>query len=284
MKHGSLFKQASIGFIWIWLTAFALVPSIMVLMASVLERGESEFIAFSFTAKNYFRIFDPLYWHVFWSSITLASLTTVLCLVFGYPFAYLLARSRSRYRQILLLLVIIPFWTSSLIRTYAMIVILKTKGILNNALLGAGLIDRPLAILYTDTAVLIGLAYSLLPFMVLPLYSSIEKLDIRIIEAAGDLGANRAMTFAKIIVPLTMPGIVAGSMLVFLPALGMFYIPDMLGGARTLLVGNLIRNQFLSARDWPFGSAVSVVLTVVMALMLLVYYRSVRMTHRGEPL
>jgi spermidine/putrescine transport system permease protein len=183
-----------------------------------------------------------------------------------------------------LLLVIVPFWTSSLIRTYAMIVILKTKGILNNALLGAGLIDRPLAILYTDTAVLIGLAYSLLPFMVLPLYSSIEKLDTRIIEAAGDLGANRAVTFAKIIVPLTMPGIVAGSMLVFLPALGMFYIPDMLGGARTLLVGNLIRNQFLSARDWPFGSVVSVVLTVVMALMLLVYYRSVRMTHRREPI
>ena len=280
MKQVGLFRQVSIGIIWVWLALFALVPSVMVFFASFLTRGETEFFLFAFNPGNYLRMFDSLYVQVFLSSFYLAALTTVLCLLCGYPFAYLLARSRSRYRHILLLLVIIPFWTSSLIRTYAMIILLKTKGIVNNVLLWAGIIDRPLAILYTDAAVFIGLVYSLLPFMVLPLYSSIEKLDPRIIEAARDLGANRPRTFAKIIIPLTMPGIVAGSMLVFLPALGMFYIPDLLGGAKTLLVGNLIKNQFLSARDWPFGSAVSMVLTAVMALMLLVYYKSVRMTHR----
>jgi spermidine/putrescine transport system permease protein len=283
MNRDSIFKHASVGVIASWLFLFVLIPTLMVLAASLLSRGEAELVRFPLTLENYLRIIDPLYLDVFLNSFYLAALSTLLCLLIGYPFAYLLARTAVRHRRFLLVLVIIPFWTSSLVRTYAIIIILKTKGILNSLLLWAGVIDRPLALLYTDAAVFIGLVYSLLPFMVLPLYASIEKLDIRLVEAARDLGATRTATFIRIIIPLTMPGIIAGSMLVFLPALGIFYIPDLLGGAKTLLVGNLIKNQFLSARDWPFGSAVSAVLTMVMALMLLVYYKSVQMTRKQEP-
>ncbi len=271
MKADRPVRWLSIGAIWAWMGLFALIPSLMVLGASLLTRGETEFVSLPLTVSNYLRLLDPIYLEVLWSSSSLASLTTLSCLILGYPFAYLLARSNSRHKRLMLLLVIIPFWTSSLVRTYAIIILLKTKGVLNSLLLWTGLIQSPLNLLYTDLAVLVGLTYSLLPFMVLPLYASIEKLDVRLLEAARDLGAGRLTTFTRIVLPLTLPGIVAGSMLVFLPALGMFYIPDLLGGAKTLLVGNLIKNQFLSARDWPFGSAVSVMLTVLMAAMLLLY-------------
>ena len=271
MKADRPVRWLSIGAIWAWMGLFALIPSLMVLGASLLTRGETEFVSLPLTVSNYLRLLDPIYLEVLWSSASLASLTTFSCLILGYPFAYLLARSSSRHKRLMLLLVIIPFWTSSLVRTYAIIILLKTKGVLNSLLLWTGLIQNPLNLLYTELAVLVGLTYSLLPFMVLPLYASIEKLDVRLLEAARDLGAGRLTTFTRIVLPLTLPGIVAGSMLVFLPALGMFYIPDLLGGAKTLLIGNLIKNQFLSARDWPFGSAVSVMLTVLMAAMLLIY-------------
>ncbi len=274
MKREDPFKWVSVGTIWLWLGLFALVPTLMMLAASFLTRGEETFFELTPTAANYLRMLDPLYIGVFQSSFNLAALTTLFCLAAGYPFAYFLTRVRSRYKNLLLLLVIIPFWTSSLVRTYALIIILKTKGVLNSVLLWTGLIDRPLALLYTDAAVLVGLTYSLLPFMILPLYASIEKLDHRLIEAARDLGASKTIIFARIIIPLTLPGIIAGCILVFLPALGMFYIPDLLGGAKTMLVGNLIKNQFLSARDWPFGAALSVALTLVMACMLAIYYKT----------
>ncbi|MCZ6914823.1 MAG: ABC transporter permease subunit, partial [Rickettsia endosymbiont of Ixodes persulcatus] len=196
-----------------------------------------------------------------------------ICLCLGYPFAYILARLKSKYKSLLLFLVIIPFWTSSLIRTYAIISILKAKGLLNTILLSLGIIHQPLSILYTGTAVMIGLVYSLLPFMILPLYANIEKLDIQFIDAARDLGANTVIIFMRVILPLTLPGIVGGIILVFLPAMSMFYIPDILGGAKSLLVGNLIQNEFLSAHNWPLGSAVSMVLTLSMGLLLLVYRR-----------
>ncbi|MGD9503283.1 MAG: spermidine/putrescine ABC transporter permease PotB [Syntrophobacteraceae bacterium] len=283
MNRDGLFKRVSVNAIALWLVLFVLVPSVLVLASSLLTRGDAQLVRAPLTFENYRRIADPLYLDIFLSSFYLAALSTLICLVVGYPFAYLLARTSPRYRRNLLLMVIIPFWTSSLVRTYAMIIILKTKGLLNSLLLWAGLIHAPLTILYTDAAIFIGLVYSLLPFMVLPIYASVEKLDSRLMEAARDLGASRTATFVRVVIPLTMPGIIAGSMLVFLPALGMFYIPDLLGGAKTLLIGNLIKNQFLSARDWPFGSAASVVLTLVMAVMLLVYYKSVWATRRQEP-
>jgi len=282
MKGDLWFQRVSVGTTWFWLAAFALIPNVMVVAASLLERGDRDFIRFALSLESYRRLLDPLYLRVLWNSLYLAALSTLTCLAMGYPFAYLLARVPRRYSRLLLLLVIIPFWTSSLIRTYAIIIILKTRGVVNNLLLWTGLIQAPLELLHNDRAIFIGLVYTLLPFMVLPLYAAIEKLDPLLVEAARDLGAGWLKTFARVVIPLTLPGIVAGSMLVFLPALGMFYIPDLLGGARTLLVGSLIRNQFLAARDWPFGAALSVVLTAVMTLLLLVYARSRRLAYRGD--
>lgn len=281
MKVKEPFKFAAVGVIGFWLIAFALLPNLLVVVASVLERGGDEFVALVFTPDNYRRLFDPLYLGVLLDSLWLAAVTTALCLLLGYPFAYLLTRMPARWRSALLLLVIIPFWTSSLVRTYAMVVILQTNGWLNQILLGLGVIAEPLDLLYTESAVIVGMLYALLPFMILPLYAVLEKLDRRLIEAARDLGAGRVTIFRRIILPLTLPGIVAGCMLTFLPGLGMFYVADLLGGAKAMLVGNLIRDQFLSARDWPFGAAASVLLTVFMGLLLWAYYLSSRRASRG---
>jgi spermidine/putrescine transport system permease protein len=280
MSNHNYFKIMGIGMVAGWLVVFAAVPNLMVLAASLLTRDETRLISPFFTVENYRRFFNPVYFSVFAQSFKLALTTTALCLLFGYPFAYLVARGGWLNKNLLLLLVIIPFWTSSLVRTYALMILLKANGLVNTALIQLGLIDGPLQLMYTDAAMLLGLTYSLLPFMILPVYASIEKLDGRLLEAARDLGAGPATTFWRITLPLTLPGIIAGVMLTFLPALGMFYIADVLGGARTLLVGNLIRNQFLTARDWPLGSATSIVLNLVMAAMLFIYYRSVKTMSR----
>lgn len=276
MKNDNTFKHFSIATIWIWLGFFALVPNVLVFMTSMLSQGDNELVRLQLTLINYFDLFDTIYLRIFIHSIWLAGLCTLLCLIVGYPFAYILARINDRYKGLLLLLVIIPFWTSSLIRSYAIVTILKAKGMMNSLLLWAGIIHHPLQLLYSGTAVVIGLVYSLLPFMILPLYANIEKLDIRLVDAARDLGAKKIRVFLKVILPLTTPGIIAGVMLVFLPAMSMFYIPDLLGGAKTLLVGNLIENQFLAARNWPMGSTVSIILTLLMGLMLLLYWRSAK--------
>lgn len=266
------FKYSTITIIWLWLAIFALVPILLVLVTSMLQQGDNELVRLQLTANNYLELFDPLYIKIFIRSFYIAGICTFICFLVGYPFAYLVARSSPRYKGLLLLLVIIPFWTSSLIRTYAIIGMLKTHGILNAVLLWLGIIDKPLQLLYSNTAALIGLAYSLLPFMILPIYANIEKLDFRLVDAARDLGANKLIVLLKIILPLTLPGIIAGAMLVFLPAMSLFYVTDMLGGAKTLLLGNLLENQFLASRNWPFGSAASIFLIILMGLMLLVYW------------
>lgn len=281
MRIREPFKLTAVGVIWFWLLAFALLPNLLVVIASFLERGRDEFVALAFTLESYRRLLDPLYLSVLLDSLYLAAVTTALCLLLGYPFAYLLTRQSARWRAVLLLLVIIPFWTSSLVRTYAMMIILQGNGLLNQLLLGLGLIAEPLELLYTESAVILGMSYALLPFMILPLYAALEKLDRRLIEAARDLGAGWVTIFLRIILPLTLPGIIAGCMLTFLPGLGMFYVADLLGGAKALLVGNLIRDQFLSSRDWPFGAAASVLLTVLMGLLLWAYYLSSRRAERG---
>ncbi|MDS4020352.1 MAG: spermidine/putrescine ABC transporter permease PotB [Candidatus Competibacter sp.] len=281
MRPREPFKLVAIGTIWFWLIAFALLPNLLVVIASFLERGTDEFVVSILTLDSYRRLLDSLYLSVLLDSFYLSAVTTLLCLLLGFPFAYLLAESPARWRPVLLLLVIIPFWTSSLVRAYAMVIILQTNGLLNQILLKLGLIAEPLELLYTEPAVIAGMLYTLLPFMILPLYGSLEKLDRRLIEAARDLGAGRVTIFRRIILPLTLPGIIAGCMLTFLPGLGMFYVADLLGGAKAMLVGNLIRDQFLSARDWPFGAAASVVLTVLMSLLLWAYYLSARRTSQG---
>lgn len=270
-KKLPLFAKISIGLLSFWLLLFAFLPNLLVLVASFLTKGETEFLIYDGTLSNYAKIADPLYLSIFLSSFKIAVITTISTLILAYPFAFILATTTKKYRSILLLLVIIPFWTSSLVRTYALIAILKTKGLLNALLLYLGFIDTPLEIMYTQTAVYIGMTYTLLPFMILPIYASIEKIDMRLLEAAKDLGASTIAQFTKIIIPLSLPGIIAGATLVFLPSLGMFFIADILGGAKDLIVGSFIRNQFLTFRDWPFGSSAAVVLTLIMFFMIYLY-------------
>ncbi|MGE4319453.1 MAG: spermidine/putrescine ABC transporter permease PotB [Deferribacterales bacterium] len=274
MNEKNRFKTLSISLISFWLIVFVLVPVLMVFTVSLLTCEVPGEIKQPFTLNNYREMFDPVFLKVIFDSFKMAFETTLICLIAGFPFAYNLARYKGRFKSLLLMLIIIPFWTSSLIRTYAIIVIIKTNGLLNMALMAAGLIDEPLKLMYTPLAVMIGMVYSLLPFMILPLYAVLEKLDYKYIEAAKDLGAGRAQTFLHVILPLSMPGIIAGSMLVFLPTLCLFYISDVLGGAKTLLIGNFIRNQFLLVRNWPLGAAASMVLMGLMFIIIYVYYKS----------
>ncbi|ARC92254.1 spermidine/putrescine ABC transporter permease [Vibrio coralliilyticus] len=263
-----------------WLALFVLVPNLMIIGTSFLTRDEANLIELTFTFDNYIRLMDPLYAKVLWHSFYMAIIATLLCLVIGYPFAYIVAKMPEKWRPIMLFLVIVPFWTNSLIRTYGLKIVLGTQGVLNKSLMAMEIIDKPIRLMYTETAVMIGLVYILLPFMILPLYSAIEKLDNTYIEAAKDLGANKFQTITKVILPLTMPGIIGGCLLVLLPALGMFYIADLLGGAKNLLIGNVIKSQVLNARDWPFGAATSIALTIAMAIMLYAYYRAGKLLNK----
>ncbi|GLR74452.1 spermidine/putrescine ABC transporter permease PotB [Aliivibrio sifiae] len=267
-----------------WLLLFVFIPNVMIIGTSFLTRDEANLIEMTFTMDNYLRLFDPLYAKVLWHSFYMAIVATLICLVVGYPFAYIVAKMPEKWRPFMLFLIIVPFWTNSLIRTYGLKIVLGTQGILNKSLIAMDIIDKPLRIMYTESAVMIGLVYILLPFMILPLYSAIEKLDGTYLEAARDLGANKLQTLWKIVLPLTMPGIIGGCLLVLLPALGMFYISDLLGGAKNLLIGNVIKSQVLNARDWPFGAATSIALTLAMALMLYAYYRAGKLLNKKADL
>ncbi|XXN64639.1 spermidine/putrescine ABC transporter permease PotB [Enterobacter ludwigii] len=260
-----------------WLTLFVLLPNMMIFATSFLTRDDAHFVSMAFTLNNYTRLLDPLYADVLLHSLNMAFIATLCCLLLGYPFAWCLTKLPARLRPLMLFLLIVPFWTNSLIRIYGLKIFLSTRGWLNEFLLWIGVIDKPFRIMYTSEAVILGLIYILLPFMVLPLYSSLEKLDKSCLEAARDLGANKVKTFWRIILPLTMPGIVAGCLLVFIPAMGLFFVADLLGGAKNLLIGNVIKSQFLNIRDWPFGAATSIVMTLLMGLMLLAYWRAARM-------
>ena len=271
MKNSAWFKYFSLTTIWIWLGVFAIIPTLMIVAASFLSHSSQDLLKLPFTFSNYEQLFNIVFLKVFWRSLTIAFFCTLICLLIGYPFAYGVARTKKPYNTLLLLLIMIPFWTSSLIRTYAIMTLLKSKGLINSLLLSLGLIHQPLELLYSKLAVFIGLSYDLLPFMILPLYASIEKLDNTLIEAAHDLGAKKLRVFFKIIVPLTMPGIISGSLLVFLPAMTLFYIPVLLGGAKSMLLGNLIENQFLQLTNWPVGSASSTLLIVLIGLLIFLY-------------
>ena len=273
-------QNAIVALITGWLVLFVMIPNIMIIGTSFLTRDEANLIEMTFTLDNYVRLADPLYFKVLMHSFYMAIVATLLCLIIGYPFAYIVAKMPAKWRPIMLFLVIVPFWTNSLIRTYGLKVVLGTQGVLNKGLLALDIIDKPLRIMYSETAVMIGLVYILLPFMILPLYSAIEKLYDTYLEAAKDLGANKLQTLLKVVLPLTMPGIVGGCLLVLLPALGMFYISDLLGGAKNLLIGNVIKSQVLNARDWPFGAATSIALTVAMAVMLYAYYRAGKLLNK----
>ena len=257
-----------VGPVVLWLLIFVAAPLMYIFVISFMKKGIYGGVVTSFNFQNYLRIFDPLYLRIFLVSIIIATATTLLCLILGYPFAYIIARASERNKNILLSLIMLPFWTNSLIRTYGWIILLRTNGTFNTLLASANLISHPLQMLYTNGAVMVGMVYTLFPFMVLPLYSSIEKLDHGLLEAANDLGAKPRRAFLRVTLPLTVPGIFAGCIQVFIPTLGYFFISDLLGGGNSILVGNLIRNQFLSARDWPFGAALSILLIIFTIVLM----------------
>lgn len=248
-----------------WMALFFFLPLLLMVAISLASRGTYGGVVWRLTLSNYLNVCDPLYLKVLLRSVLLAAATTLACLVMAFPVAYYVARLPARRQAVWLLLVMIPFWTNFLVRTYAWMFILRTEGLLN-ILAGAAGFGVHLDILYTDAAVLIGLVYGYLPFMILPLYAAIERIPPTLVEAAQDLYAGRWRVFWRVLLPLARPGVVAGCLLVFIPALGAFITPDLLGGAKSMMVGNLIQHEFLVARDWPFGSALSL---VVMALVLL---------------
>ena len=243
-----------------------LAPLAIICVYSFLSRGAYGGVERPLTLENYARLWDPLYGVILWRSLWIAAVATVLCLVLGFPLALFIARGGAK-KNLYLSLVILPFWTSFLIRTYAWVTILKRDGLLNSLLVQARLIAEPLQLLYTPGAVVLGLVYTFLPFMILPIYTSVEKLDPALIDAALDLGAGPRRVFARVIVPLTAPGIAAGGLLVFVPALGIYAVNDILGGGKVDMIGNIIENQFKgAARNWPFGAALGVVLMLAFAV------------------
>ena len=272
----------------LWLLLFFLVPFLVVVKISLSEAllamppyaplldwdgGEGRLLL-RFNLGNYFYLWqDNLYLSAYLSSVKIAFVATLITLVVAFPMAYYIARADDRWRNILLMLVILPFWTSFLLRVYAWIGFLKNNGVINNALLSLGLIDEPIVMLQTDFAVYVGIVYTYLPFMVLPLYANLVKLDTSLLEAAADLGARPIICFATITVPLALPGIIAGSMLVFIPAVGEFVIPALLGGPDTLMIGRVLWDEFFSNRDWPVASAVAVAMLLLLALPVMVLRR-----------
>ncbi len=297
-RQGSqtLFKYLVIAVPYLWLLAFFLAPFLIVLKISLVEVRvamppyselftfvEDGWIAFHGSLENYLWLWDdPLYINSYLSSLKIAATSTVLTLLVGYPIAYGMARAPRRWRFALLMLVILPFWTSFLIRVYAWIGILKKEGLLNLALTQLGLISEPLTILNTDVAVYIGIVYSYLPFMVLPLYANLEKMDLSLLEAAADLGCRPIKAFWVVTVPLSMSGIVAGCFLVFIPAVGEFVIPDLLGGSETLMIGKTLWSEFFNNRDWPVSSAVAVILLLVLIIPIVLFQRQQERSAKAE--
>jgi len=282
---GRLGRTFVIAIPYVWLFLFFLIPFAIVLKiafadkvigqppyTALLDWVDDTHLGITLSLGNFqFLLDDPLYVSAYLSSLKIAAISTVLSLLIGYPMAYAIARSNQQWRVPLLMLVILPFWTSFLIRVYAWIGILQQQGLLNNLLLWLGIIDQPLEILHTDVAVYIGIVYSYLPFMILPLYATLEKLDVSLLEAAEDLGCRPWKAFLLITLPLSLPGIIAGSLLVFIPAVGEYVIPELLGGIDTLMIGKVLSNEFFQNTDWPVASAVAIVLLLVLVIPITIF-------------
>jgi spermidine/putrescine transport system permease protein len=251
-----------------WLLLFVVVPTLMLVVVSFCDRDSLGRVVYTFNFENYIRAFDWKWLKILGISVWYAFLTTVICLILGYPVAYFIGRSDERVRGLLIMLVMIPFWTSFLIRTYAWISILSQDGLLNAVLMGLQITTQPIGFMYTPFAVVLGLVYNFLPFMILPIYTSVEKLDGSLIEAAYDLGARPARVFAQVVLPLTKPGIAAGILLVFVPAIAMFAITTLMGGGSNPTIGEVIQNQFTRARNQPFGAALGTLLLIIFLFSL----------------
>jgi putrescine transport system permease protein len=282
---------------YLWLLLFFLVPFLIVLKISVSDMRmamppyaplvswvSTQAVELKINLANYaFLLKDALYLNSYLNSLLTAAISTVLCLLIGYPMAYGIARSSPARRNLLLLLVMLPFWTSFLLRVYAWMGILKNNGVINNFLMWLGVIDEPIVMLQTDFAVYLGIVYSYLPFMVLPLYTAIEKLDLSLLEAAADLGCRPVKAFFRITFPLTMSGIVAGCMLVFIPAVGEFVIPALLGGPDSLMIGRVLWEEFFNNRDWPIASAVAIAMLLLLVIPIMILQRNQGRQLRAHP-
>ena len=287
IKIGNLTPMVLISPAMLWLLIFFLIPLGIMLVYSFCQHTYASNVrtgvSWVFTFENYLNAFDSAYMQAILRSFWIALVNTLICLVLGYPIAYYISRQPPKLKNILLALIIIPLWTNFIVRTFAWMVILRENGLINTILMRLGLINEPLQLLFTSGAVITGLVYGYLPFMIYPLYASIEKVNPSLLEAAYDLGANRVQTFLKVIVPLTMPGIIAGSILVFIPTLGAYVTPDLLGGAKVMMIGNVIQNQYMKVRNPPFGSALSFLLLISVLVLTFLYIKFGNTQEESKP-
>ena len=273
MRRKTIPALAQAGPVSIWMILFVTLPMLFIIYISFMSRGVFGDVVYQFSLESYQTLLDATYFKVILKSLKAALLTTVLCLGLGYPFAYYIARKPPEVASRLIMLIMIPFWTNSLMRLNSWLLLFQTSGPVNNFLQWTGLVDRPITFIYTDGLVVLGLITNRLPFAVLPLYSSIEKLQKSRLEASADLGATPSQTFFKVTLPLTFPGIFSAIILVFIPSLGIYTVSDILGGGKVLYIGNIIKNQFGSIRNWPLGAALSVLLLVITGLLIFIYTR-----------
>ncbi|WP_106769360.1 ABC transporter permease [Paenibacillus faecalis] len=263
-----------------WLSLFLIIPMIIVIGISFLQRDVQGNLVFTFSLEAYKTFFDPLYLGIYWETIVLSVLTTLICLIVSYPLAYYIANASPRIQAWGLILVTVPFWINFLIRTYAWVLLLRTQGVVNTFLINLGWIDQPLQLLYTKGAVLLGMVYNFIPFMVLPIYVALEQMDKRLLDAASDLGASRWKAFRHITLPQSKSGIMTGSVLVYVSVTGMFVVTDILGGAKSPIISNIIQQQFLGARNWPFGAALSVIFVITSLVLIVLFNRAMQARHQ----
>lgn len=266
-------KNISGCILYVFLLAFIIIPAGYIVVTSFCRADDLGNISATFTLLNYTKLFSEIYGSVLLNSVRIAFITTVCVFLAAFPLAYIISRMSKKLQIIMMLLIVLPYWTNSLVRTYSFMVLLRADGIINRILMFLKFIDAPVQLLYTEWAVIATMIYLFLPVMFLPIYSSVEKLDKTYMEASRDLGANKTVTFLKIIFPLSLPGIAAGVVLVFTPCLGLFYISDLIGGGKTVLLGSIIRDQFSATRNLPFGSALSVVMMIMALVFIILYYK-----------
>ena len=281
MKKFNSLKFWSTVPLYVFLIVLVFIPAVFIIIVSFSKGDALGNVTFSFTLENFQKLANPLYGKVILDSLLLAAGTTITTFLISYPLAYFVSKVPKKAQLVLILLIMLPYWTNSLVRTYSFVILLRTEGFINHILMALHLIDQPLKMLYTQGAVVAGMVYILLPVMFLPIFSSIEKLDQSYVEASRDLGAGQVRTFFHVVLPLTVPGIVAGAILVFTPTLGYFFISDLLGGGKVVLLGNLIRDQFTVTRNLPLGSALSVVMMVISFVFIAVYLRIMKKQSQG---
>lgn len=272
-RANTLPAMLTVGPVTLIMILLIAVPLLYVAVMSVCSLDEYYNVTFKFTLSNYTRLLNADYLKIYIQSIVIALVTTVLCILIGYPFAYFIARTKSKKKKILYMLVIIPFWTNSLIRIYGWRSFLGTSGWINSILQGLHIVNEPVDLLYKQGTTILGMVYCLIPFMILPLYTAIEKLDTSLLEASSDLGARPSSTFFEVILPLTSSGIFSGSLMIFIPCLGYFFVSDILGGGNSDVIGNLIERQFQSGNNWPLGAALSIILIIVTLILVKIYQK-----------